>query len=196
MLHNKVFVDDGDALFVHQGVPLRNRGGGGATASPSVTTPSIGVADVTQWKETLSDINEGRRVMWMHFLSFLRIHCVTAEFCTCATYSTLGICDGICYGSLLRSPVSRYLLRYSWKYVGVRPYKYGRMRRTIVSRVEPPHVREQAKSQANPSQKGGKKKAKRVVEDDSSSDGSCDGEPLSLAEEVKRELARGNALWH
>ena len=52
------------------------------------------------------------------------------------------------------------------------------------------------KSQANPSKKGGKKKAKRVVEDDSSSEGSCDGEPLSLAEEANRELARGNASWH
>ena len=69
------------------------------------------------------------------------------------------------------------------------------MRRTVVSRVEPPHVRE-LKSQANPSKKGGKKKAKRVVEDDSSGEGSCDGEPLSLAQEVKCELARVNASWH
>ena len=59
----------------------------------------------------------------------------------------------------------------------------------------PAHVRE-LKSQANPSKKGSKKKARRVVEADSSSEGSCDGEPLSLAEEVPRELARGNALWH
>ena len=86
-------------------------------------------------------------------------------------------------------------LRYSWKYAGVRPFRYGRVRRIVVSRVEPPHVRE-LKSQANPSKKGGKKKAKRVVEDDSSSEGSCDGEPLSLAEDAERELARGNALWH
>ena len=41
-----------------------------------------------------------------------------------------------------------------------------------------------------------KKKAKRVVEDDSSSEGRCDGELLSLATEAKRELARRNALWH
>ena len=83
---------------------------------------------------------------------------------------------------------------HSW-YVGVQPFMCGRVRRIVVSRVEPLHVRE-LKSQANPCKKGGQKKAKRVVEDDSSSDGSCDGEPLSLAEEVKRELARGNALWH
>ena len=86
-------------------------------------------------------------------------------------------------------------LRYSWKYVGVRPFRYSRVRRTVVSRVEPPHVRE-LKSQANPSKKGGKKKAKRVVEDDSSSEGSWDEEPLSLAKEAKHELARGNASWH
>ena len=40
-----------------------------------------------------------------------------------------------------------------------------------------------------------KKKAKRVVEDDSSSERICDGETLSLAEEAKRDLARGNASW-
>ena len=35
-----------------------------------------------------------------------------------------------------------------------------------------------------------------MVEDNSFSDGSCDGEPLSLAQDVKRELARENASWH
>ena len=30
----------------------------------------------------------------------------------------------------------------------------------------------------------------------SSSEGSCDGQPLSLATEAQRELARGSALWH
>ena len=35
-----------------------------------------------------------------------------------------------------------------------------------------------------------------VVDDDSSSDDSCDGERLSLAEDRKHVLARGNALWH
>ena len=105
------------------------------------------------------------------------------EFCTCATYSTLGIYDGILLWLFVKEPGFTVPLRYSWKYVGVRPVRYGRVRRPAVSRVEPPHVRE-LKSQANPSKKGGKKKAKRVVEDDSSSEGSRD---------AKRELARGNA---
>ena len=52
------------------------------------------------------------------------------------------------------------------------------------------------KSQANPSNKGAKEKGKRLVEDDSSTESSRDGEPLSLAKEGKHELARGNALWH
>ena len=52
------------------------------------------------------------------------------------------------------------------------------------------------KSQANPSKKKWQKKAKRVFEDDSSSEGSYDGEPLSLAKEAKHELAPGNASWH
>ena len=69
-----------------------------------MTTPPIAVGEVTQWKETLSAINEGRRVTWMHFSSFLRIHRVTAEICTCATYSTLGICDGILLWLLFQEP--------------------------------------------------------------------------------------------
>ena len=64
---------------------------------------------------------------------------------------------------------------------------------TVVPWVAPPHMRE-LQSQANPSRKGGKKKAKRVVEGDSSSDGSWNGKPVSLAEEVKSELARGKGL--
>ena len=157
MLHNKVFVDDGDAIFVHQGVTSQKWG---ANGKPIRDYPPIAVGEVTQWKETLSAINEGRRVTWMHFLSFLRIHRVTAEFCTCATYSTLGICDGILLWLLVKDPGFTLPLRYSWKYVGVRPFRYGRVRRTVVSWVEPPHVRE-LKSQANPSKKKWQKKGQK-----------------------------------
>ena len=51
-------------------------------------------------------------------------------------------------------------------------------------------------SQASPAKEGGRKGAQRVVEDDSSSDTSCDGEPLSLGQDLKRELVRGNASCH
>ena len=37
-----------------------------------------------------------------------------------------------CYGSLLRSSVP---LRYSWKYVGVRPFKYGREELAVVDLI-------------------------------------------------------------
>ena len=53
-------------------------------------------------------------------------------------------------------------LRCSWKYVGVRPFRYGRVRRTAVSRFEPPHVRE-LKLQATPSKKGDKKRPKELL---------------------------------
>ena len=43
--------------------------------------------------------------------------------------------------------------------------------------------------------KGGKTKAK-IFEDDSSGDDGCDWERLSLAEDVKRELAPGKGSWH
>ena len=101
MLNNKVFVDDGDALFFHQGMSSRKRGPNGKAIRDY---PPIEVADVTRWKETFAAINEGRRVTWAQFLSLLRIHRVTAEFCTCATYSTLGICDGILLWLLVKEP--------------------------------------------------------------------------------------------
>ena len=69
-----------------------------------MTTPPIAIGEVTQWKKTLSAINEGRRGAWMHFLSFLRIHRIMAEFCTCAIYSTLGICDGILAWLFVKEP--------------------------------------------------------------------------------------------
>ena len=151
MLNNKVFVDDGDALFFHQGVSSRKRRANGKAIRDY---PPIEVADVTRWKETFAAINEGRRVTWAHFLSLLCIHRVTAEFCTCATYSTLGISDGILLWLLVKEPGFTVPLRYTWKCVGVRPFRYGRVRRTVASHVEPPHVRE-FKSQASPDKKGG-----------------------------------------
>ena len=85
MLHNKESVADRDALFFHVGMTSRKRG---ANGKPVLDYPFIGVVDVTQCEE---NINEGQRVMWMHFLSLVAIHCVTSQFCTCALYSTLNI---------------------------------------------------------------------------------------------------------
>ena len=157
MLHNKVFVDDGDAIFVHRGVTPRKRG---ANGKPIRDYPPIAVGEGTQWKVTLSAVNEGRRVTRMHFLFSLHIHLVTAELSRCATHSTLGICDGILLWLLVKEPGLTVPLRYSWWYVGVRPFRYGRVRRTVVSRVEPPHVCELT-SQANPSKKGSQKKGQK-----------------------------------
>ena len=85
---------------------------------------------------------------------FIRIYRVRAEFCTCATYSTLGICDGTLLWLLVKQPGFTVPFPYSWKYVGVGPYKYGH-----VSRL---HVLE-LKSQANPSKRGLKKRPKGLL---------------------------------
>ena len=116
MLHNTVFVDDGDGIFVHRDVTSRKRG---ANGKPVFDYPSIAVGEVTHWKKTLFAINEGHQATWMHFLFFLRTHRVTTEFCTCATYSTLGICDGILLWLVVKEPGFTVPLWYSWKYVGV-----------------------------------------------------------------------------
>ena len=47
-----------------------------------------------------------------------------------------------------------------------------------------------------PPKRVAKKNIRKIVDEDSSSDCSCNREHLSLAEDVKRELARGNASWH
>ena len=139
---------------VHQVVTLQKRG---ANLMLIRTYSHIKVPEVTQCKETFSATNEARPVRWLHFFSLLCTHCVTAEFCSCATYSPSGICDGIVLWLIVKGPGLTVPLQYSWKYIGVPPFRYGCVRRTFISRAEPPHVRE-CKSQANPSKKGGKKK--------------------------------------
>ena len=88
-------------------------------------------------------------------------------------------------------------LRYSWKFVGSRPFKFGRARRNVVTRVEAPYVRA-LKSQGGPQKKKAAKRSQELSDSNSdsnsnsSSDGSCDGESLALAPLVKREVDRGS----
>ena len=144
--------------------------------------------------------NEGP-FTWPLFVYFLRVHRVTVQGCTCATYCTLAVCEDCLLWLLVKEHGFKVPLRYSWKFVGSHPFKFGRLRRTVVTRVEAPHVRA-LKSQGGPPKK--KKAAKRSQElsnsnsdcdSHSSSDGSCDGDPLALAPLVKRELDCGNKRW-
>ena len=113
-----------------------------ANGKPILDYPPIGVAELHRWNEIFSAINEGHPLTWMQFQSLLCIHRVTEEYCTCATYFTLAICDGILLWLLVKEPGFPVPLQYSWKYVGFRAFRYGRVRRTIASRVELPHVHE------------------------------------------------------
>ena len=61
MLHNKVFVDVGDALFVHLGVSSRQCG---ANSTRIRDYLPIQVAEITHRKETFSAIIGGRHVRW------------------------------------------------------------------------------------------------------------------------------------
>ena len=112
-------------------------------------------------------------------------------------------CLGRCLLWLLVEPGFKVLLRYSWKFVGSRPFKFGRVRRTVVTRVEAPHLRA-VKSQGGPKKKKAAKRSQELSDSnsdcdsvsDSSSDGSCDGETLAVAPLVKRELDCGSKRWH
>ena len=158
-------------------------------------------SNVAQWKKTLATISDGGRVTWPQFVDFLRVHRVTAEACTCATYCTLGVCEGCLLWLLVKEPGFKVPLRCSWKFVGSRPFKFGRVRRNVVTRVEAPHVRA-LKSQGGPQKKQAAKRSQESPDSNSdsdsnsSSDGSCDGESLALAPLVKRELDRGSKRWH
>ena len=198
ILHDAIFFDDGDAIFFHQGVASRIRG---ANGKPVREYPPIDCMQVAQWKKTLAITFDGGRATWPQFVDFLRVHCVTAEACTCATYCTLGVCEGCLLWLLVKEPGFKVPLRYSMKFVGSRPFKFGHVRRTVVTRVEAPHVRA-LKSQGGPPKKKAAKRSQELSDSNSdsdsnsSSDGSCDGESLALAPLVKRELDRGSKRWH
>ena len=98
---------------------------------------------------TLATISNGSCVSWPQFVDFLRVHRVTVEACTCATYCTLGVCEGHLLCLLVKELGFKVPLHYSWKFLGSRPFKFGRMSRTGVTRVEAPHVRA-LKSQGGP----------------------------------------------
>ena len=172
-----------------------------ATASLSVSTPPIDGMQVAEWKKTLATISNGGRVTWPQFVDFLRVHRVTAKSCTCATYCTLGVCEGCLLWLLVKEPGFKVPLRYSWKFVGSRPFKFGHVRRTVVTCVEAPHVRA-LKSQGGPKNKKAAKRSQELSysnsdsDSNSSSDGSYDGESLALAPLVRRESDRGSKRWH
>ena len=83
------------------------------TASSSGSPPPIDGMQVAQWKKPLATISNGGRVTWPHFVDFLRVHCVTAEACTCATYCTLGFCEGCLLWLLVKEPSFKVPLCYS-----------------------------------------------------------------------------------
>ena len=113
----------------------------------------------------------------------------------------VGVCEGCLLLLLVKEPGFKVPLCYSWKFIGSRPFKFGHVRRTVVTRVEAPHV-PALKSQGGPQKKKAAKRSQELSasnsdsDSDSSSDGSCDGESLALAPLVKRELDRGSKRWH
>ena len=153
------FLDDGDAIFFHQGVTSQKRGANGKRVREY--TPMDGM-QVAKWKKTLATIPNGGRVTWPQFVDFLRVHRVPAEACTCGTYCKLGVCEGCLLWLLVKEPGFKVPLRYSWKFVGSRPFKFGRVRRPVVTRVEAPHVRA-VKSQGAPLQKESHQEEPRTV---------------------------------
>ena len=83
IFHDAILFDDGDEIFFHQGVASRKRGANGKLV---LEYPPIDGMQVVEWKKTLATISNGGRVTWPQFVDFLRVHRVTCEACTCATY--------------------------------------------------------------------------------------------------------------
>ena len=134
-----------------------------------VPTASLSASPPHRWhasgpvEENLGHhLSNGGHVTWPQFVDFLRVHRITAEACTCATYCTLGVCEGCLLWLLVKEPGFKVPLRYSWKFVGSHPFKFGRVRRTVVTLVEAPHVRA-LKSQGGPPPKKSRQEEPRIV---------------------------------
>ena len=117
---------------------------------------------VAQWEKTLATISNGGCVTWPQFVGLSRVHRVTTEACTCATSCTSGFCEGLLLWLLVKRPGFKEPLRYSWKFVGSRPFKFRHVRRTVVAPVEAPHVRA-LKSQGGPQKKQSRQEEPRIV---------------------------------
>ena len=117
---------------------------------------------VAQWQKTLATISNGGRGTWPQFLDFLRVHCVTVEACTCGTYCTLAVCEGCLLRLLVKEAGFKVPLRYFWRFDGSRPFKFGRVKRSVVTRVEAPHVRAM-KSQGGPPKKKAAKGSQELL---------------------------------
>ena len=84
---------------------------------PSCNYPTIEIAKVTRWTEILFPVNEGHPVILTQSLSLLRIYRVTMELSTCATYSTLEICDGTLLWLLVKESAFEVPLQFSWSFL-------------------------------------------------------------------------------
>ena len=111
---------------------------------------------------------------------------VAALIGLCGVYFRFGVCEGCLLWYLVKEPGFKVPLRYFWMFVRPRPFKFGRVRHTVVTCPEVPHVCA-LKSQGPPKKEKAAKRSQELSNSnsdsdlDSSSDGSCDGEPLALA---------------
>ena len=92
---------------------------------------------MAEWKATLRKIEEGTSITWEVFVAFLRIHCATADGCTCANYCTFTMCEGVLLWLLVTEPKFKVPSQYSWEIVAQRPFKLGRIERKVTWRAEP-----------------------------------------------------------
>ena len=137
MLHNNMFVDDIHALFVHHGVTSRN---GGPTASPSVTSLPWGLLRLPRRRPCRPSMNSAVSHERVSYPS--SAFTVSRRSFACVPRTPpLEFVTPFCYSSLLRSLVLRCLGGTHGSTL-LSPFRYARVRRTVVSWVEPPHVHE------------------------------------------------------
>ena len=102
--------DAGDALFFHQGEKSKKRGCNGERVR---TYPLVDAAVVASWNKTLRKIEKGKSVQWNDFVAFMSIHRVNAERCTCPTYGTYAICEGVLLWHIVKVPGFKVPTQYS-----------------------------------------------------------------------------------
>ena len=87
---------------------------------------------MAEWKATLRKIEEGTSITWEVFV-FLRIHRVTVDGCTCASYCTFAKCEGVLPWLLIKQPNFKVPSQYSSEIVAQRPFKLGRIERKVTA---------------------------------------------------------------
>ena len=152
------------------------------------TYPLVDASALTSWNNTLRKLEKGKLLLLKDFVAFMSIHRVNVERCTCPTYGTYVMCEGILLWHIVKVPRFKVPTQYSWELIAQRPFQLGRVERLVTTRAERPKQSSSKKAR----KKGVKRRGPRSNTDGATSHASKDAMVVPL----KGDSALHRKAWH